>query len=259
MNVVSNVCQSIFVLNVWGKRWERKLVCGHEWIKLLVFNALAIFKNWWPITWRMSNQLIVFVCCLRVYKRVSCGRWFISAHFACSVGPHRSAVIRHFHTRGKCFGISVSTREVSILHSHKEHGRGLFSNYVTCMLQKCFSHLKDCEFVVLKEHTHKERCANTALCVHVFKFQVDNMTSFPSRRVTMPSLSRLFISHILWPAASSTKKSQTLNLSHVSVCVSGHVLILASEEIFMHLCVFSVSGYRDIQQSHSNEGMTATL
>lgn len=96
-------------------------------------------------------------------------------------------------------------------------------NYVTCMLQKCSSHLKDCGFIVAKKHTHTARCANIALCVDVFTFHIDNMTLFPSQQVTMPSLSRLFISHILWPAASSTKKSQALNLFscvclHLSPC-----------------------------------------
>lgn len=104
-------------------------------------------------------------------------------------------------------------------------------------------------------HTHKARCANIALCVPVFTFHVDNMTSFPSWWVTMPSLSALslsvFNSHILWPAASTTKKKQTLNLFS-SVCLSFRSCVYSGiwtdihELVCVFVCVFSVRGWVEI-------------
>lgn len=66
--------------------------------------------------------------------------------------------------------------------------------------KKRFKSLKGLRFHCIKvthTHTHKTKCANIALCGDMFTFDVDNMTSVASAQVTMPSLSGLFISHIL--------------------------------------------------------------
>lgn len=129
--------------------------------------------------------------------------------------------------------------------------------YATKMLQSFKGLRVHC---IKGAHTHKERCTNIALCVHVFTFRVDNMTSFPSRR-SQCHLSVDCLFHASSDQQSAPqRKARPWIFSHVSVCVSGHVLTLASEEIFMNLCVFSVNGWVEIfSRAILMKACTATL